>query len=240
MVNALIPRRLEYAVNEVCKQVVAKAQNVSWQTSDEKSLWHELVACILGSRVQYEQSQAAASYLILNGLLDVEHLKQNSQKFEVDIAYALEQPIFPPITKLGGRKYRYPKLRANYIRRTAEKIYLQDNSIRNILLSCQDEKDARSKIMSIAFGVGPKQASLFLRNIGYAQNLAILDTHILKYMSVVGLLPQLVQNVPSLHKYENIEQILWSYAEKFKVSLAYIDTAIWVVMRTCLKENIII
>lgn len=232
--------RLEYAVGKVCAQVVVNTQSIDWRTCDEKTLWHELVSCILGSQVQHEHSQAATTYLISHRLLDIETFKQNTQKFEKNITGALEQSIFPPITKTGGRKYRYPKLRANHIRRTAEQIYLSNNSIKNVLLSCNNEKDARLKIVSFAVGVGPKQASLFLRNIGYAKNLAILDSHILKYMSLVGLLPQLARSISSLNKYEAIERMLYSYSEKFKTSLAYIDTAIWVVMRTCWKENIII
>jgi N-glycosylase/DNA lyase len=240
MTTNVISGRLEYAVEKVCAQVVVNSKKMSWHACDDGVLWHELVSCILGSQVQYEHSKAASAYLASQKLLDIEKLKIGAEKFEQDITKALEQPIFPPMTNKGGRKYRYPKLRANHIRRTAEQIYMSNNSIKDILLSCNSEKIARAKIVSFAVGIGPKQASLFLRNIGYARNLAILDSHILKYMSLVGLLPQLMRSVPTLNKYETIEQILYSYSEKFTTSLAYIDTAIWVVMRTCWKEGILI
>jgi len=58
-------------------------------------------------------------------------------------------------------------------------------------------------------------------------------------MLIVGLLPTDSQNVSSLQKYEAIEKSLCSYSEKFQASLAYIDTAIWVVMRTCWKEGLL-
>jgi len=239
MVVNNLTERLEYAVEKVCAQVTASIESQNWQTRYEHMLWHELVACILGSQVQYEHSKTATDYLILNSLLDVSRCKQNAQEFENKISQALERPIFPPICNNGGRKYRYPKIRASHIRRTAEQIYLSNNSVKNILYSCKNEKDARLKIISYSVGIGPKQASLFLRNIGYAKNLAILDSHILKYMSLVGLLPQLIRSVYSLNKYETIEQVLRSYSKKFRTHLAYIDTAIWVVMRTCWKENLI-
>ena len=235
-----ISNRLEYAVEKVCAQVVINSKEKNWYACDDQILWHELVSCILGSQVQYEHSKAASAYLASQKLLDIEKLKMGAEKFEQDITKALEQPIFPPMTNSGGRKYRYPKLRANHIRRTAEQIYTSNNSIKNILSGCGTEKMARAQIVSFAVGVGPKQASLFLRNIGYARNLAILDSHILRYMSLVGLLPQLMQSVPTLAKYETIEQKLHSYSERFKTSLAYIDTAIWVVMRTCGKEGVLI
>lgn len=241
MTNMSTVKRLEYAVNEVCKEVTNGVKAIDWRTCDEQFLWHELVACILGSQVQHEHSQAAVGHLIANGLLNIEYLKNGNQMiFEKNISNALEQPIFPSLNKLGSRKYRYPHSKANQIRRTAEQIYLSGNSITKILKGCNDEKDARSKVVSFVVGVGPKQASLFLRNIGYARNLAILDTHILRYMSIVGLLPDLIQSISSLNKYETIEQLLGSYSEKFQVNMAHIDIAIWVVMRTCWKENLII
>jgi len=240
MTTNVISDRLEYAVEKVCAQVVVNSKKMNWRACDDEVLWHELVSCILGSQVQYEHSKAASAYLVFQRLLDVGKLKIGAEKFEQDITEALEQPIFPPMTDKGGRKYRYPKLRANHIRRTAEQIYMSNNSIKDILLSCNSEKIARAKIVSFAVGIGPKQASLFLRNIGYARNLAILDSHILEYMSLVGLLPQLIQSVPTLNKYETIEQALYSYSGKFKTSMAYIDTAIWVVMRTCWKEGILV
>lgn len=239
MINNSISRCLEYAVGEVCKQVVKNRKSVNWKISDENFLWTELVACILGSQVQYEHSQAATSYLLAQELLNIESLKHDPSKFEKDIADALGQAIFPPFNKIGGRKYRYPKLKANHIRRTAEQIYLSGYTIKDILQSSNDEKDARLMMMSFAVGVGPKQASLFLRNIGFAKNLAILDTHILKYVSVIGLSPQPAKGVSSLHRYEIIEQALRSYSKKFQTNLAHIDTAIWIVMRTCSRENII-
>jgi len=234
-----VSSRLEYAVEKVCAQVVINSKKVNWLTCSEDILWHELVSCILGSQVQYEHSQAASTYLASQGLLGIERLKINAEGFEQDIVNALNQRIFPPMTKKGGRKYRYPKLRANHIRRTAEQIYLSNNSIKGIISACNAEKDARAEIVSFCVGIGPKQASLFLRNIGYAKDLAILDSHILKYMSLVGLLPQLMRSVPTLNKYETIEQTLHSYSERFKTNLAYIDTAIWVVMRTCWKEGVL-
>lgn len=239
MIINITPNSLEHAVSVVCKQIKQKKLSIDWRATEENILWRELVACILGSQVKYEHASAVVNYLDSHGLLDIEKLYRDSILFEYRIMKALDQPIFPPITKLGGRRYRYPKLKANHIRRTGEATYLKGNTIKKILCSSKDERYARQKIISITVGIGPKQASLFLRNTGYANNLAILDKHILKYMSFIGLLPELVQVVTSLRKYENIENILRSYSEKFKEHLAFLDTAIWVVTRTCLRRNVI-
>jgi len=237
--NRIFAERLEYAVGEVCKEIKRRKNIVNWHDMPEEQLWNELVSCILGSQVRHEHSQCIIKYLISEGLLSIKYLIRNGEHFERNIQSALEKPIPSPLTKIGSVKYRYPRTKANYIRRTGDSIYSTNSSIGRILTSCIDERTARTRIMSVAVGIGPKQASLFLRNIGYAENLAILDTHILKYMTVIGLVPQILKTVSYLPKYEDIEGILNNYAIKFEESLAYLDTAIWIVMRSCWKEAIV-
>jgi N-glycosylase/DNA lyase len=237
--NRIFAERLEYAVGEVCKEIKRRKNIVNWKDILEEQLWHELVSCILGSQVRHEHSQCIIKYLISEDLLSIKYLISNGEHFERDIQSALEKPIPFSFTKKGNIKYRYPRTKANYIRRTGESIYSTNSSIRRILTPCIDERIARTRIMSVAVGIGPKQASLFLRNIGYAKNLAILDTHILKYMTVIGLVPKVLKTVSYLPKYESIEGILNNYATKFKESLAFLDTAIWIVMRSCWKEAIV-
>lgn len=239
MINRIFAERLEYAVGEVCKEVKKRKNIANWYDMPEEQLWNELVSCILGSQVRHEHSQCIIKYLISEDLLLIKYLISNGEHFERNIQSALEKPIPSPLTKTGSIKYRYPRTKANYIRRTGESIYLTSSSIRRIITPCVDERIARTRIMSVAVGIGPKQASLFLRNIGYAKNLAILDTHILKYMTVIGLVPKILKTVPYLPKYEDIEGILNNYATKFKESLACLDTAIWIVMRSCWKETIV-
>ena len=239
MINRVFAERLEYAVREVCKEIKKRKNIIDCHDIPEEQLWNELVSCILGSQVQYEHSQCVINYLISEDLLSIKYLLSNGEQFEQNIQSALEKYIPSPLTKTGRIKYRYPRTKANYIRRTGESIYSTSSSIRSILTSCTNERIARIRIISVAVGIGPKQASLFLRNIGYAENLAILDTHILKYMTVIGLVPQILKTVSYLPKYEDIEGILNNYATKFKESLACLDTAIWIVMRSCWKEAIV-
>jgi N-glycosylase/DNA lyase len=229
VINRIFAERLEYAVGEVCKEIKRRKNIVNWNNMPEEQLWNELVSCILGSQVRHEHLQCIIKHLISENLLSIKYLINNGEHFERNIQTALEKPIPSLSTKTGSIK----------IRRTGESIYLTSSSIRRIITPCVDERIARTRIMSVAVGIGPKQASLFLRNIGYANNLAILDTHILKYMTVIGLVPKILKTVSYLPKYEDIEGILNNYATKFKESLACLDTAIWIVMRSCWKETIV-
>jgi N-glycosylase/DNA lyase len=209
-----------------------------WTRIDEQSLWRELVACILGSQVPFELAQAAVSRLSARGLLNVEDCLRDGEQFQLRIVEALLDPIHIPEMRSGNcRRYRYPHLRGSHIRRTAESIYQVGESIGNLLNVSTDSYDARMRIMSATIGVGPKQSSLFLRNIGYADDLAILDTHVLRYVSLLQLLPTAItaRNL-GLTTYEKIERALRAYGKTKGLSLSRLDTAIWVVMRVFRRE----
>ena len=237
MAKLEISDKLEPAVLNVSERLSTIKPRLNWVQRTEHSLWHELIACMLGSMVSFEHAQAAACYLDTMGFLDVANCLSNHQQFELKIIKALSSPIYPPLTQSGdGRKYRYPKLRANHIRRTAESIYQAGESIRNLLYSSRDSRDARVRIMGAAVGIGPKQASLFLRNIAYAEDLAILDRHVLQFMFLLGFFPANTRGMTGLGTYVEVEGKLRTYAERVRVNLSYLDTAIWVVMRVFRKE----
>jgi len=228
--------RLEGAVAKVVECLKHMQNKVLWHNQEERSLWHELVACILGSGVPFEHAKAAAAYLDKSGLIRTS-AQCRYDIFEKHIATALGEPIFPPYTKDGrGRKYRFPRLRANHIRRTAECIYGRGDTIAQLLLGHRDQHSARVHLIERAVGIGPKQASLFLRNVGFSDELAILDVHVLRYMFLVGLLPVCFTTVQCLRRYEAIESRLHAYAHKLDVTVGSLDTAIWVAMRVYQRD----
>ncbi len=237
MVATDMKTRLEHAVFKVYEQALNDESPLTWREIDEHTLWCELVSCILGSQVSFEHAQAAASHLNSTRLLDITNTTQIPKDFEDNIAYALSLPIYPPFDYSGrGSKYRYYRMRANHIRRTAELIYGRGNSLHNILVTLKDPVKTRFKIIATTIGIGPKQASLFLRNIYYTDNLAILDSHVLRYMILHDFIPKIPQAISKLTTYELIESILQRYAKDIQVKLSYLDRAIWVVMRVFQQE----
>ena len=52
------------------------------------------------------------------------------------------------------------------------------------LMMTETEFEARKILSDTCTGIGFKQASLFLREIYFAKNLAILDTHVINYMKI--------------------------------------------------------
>ena len=223
-------RRLNTAVVAVLGALPSPSSEPTWGQRSESALWYELGACILGSRVRYEVSLAAARALRAAGPLASPPPVSELPTFQHRASAVLTEPL----VLRGGRAVRYPfpYARAHQLRRTAEVVYGRGQSIKWLLSSNLDPRSARAVLVDRACGVGPKQASMFLRNIGFTHSLAVIDTHVLRYLSLVGhcCLPTR-SGIGSLRTYESIESRLRRIAEEFGTVPGRLDTAIWVVMR---------
>jgi len=73
-------------------------------------------------------------------------------------------------------------------------------------------------------GIGYKEASHFLRNIGFT-NLAIVDFHILNLLARHGLIEK--PKTLTRKKYLEIEEVLRAIAEKLDLNLAELDLYLW-------------
>jgi N-glycosylase/DNA lyase len=127
------------------------------------------------------------------------------------------------IEKLRYLGYRYPRLRSKYIVE-ARKYY---GKLCEVLGSFEDGKEARKWLVKNIKGFGYKEASHFLRNLGFS-DVAIIDRHVLKFLEKKKLL-----EVPkNLHKnrYLNYERLLFAIAKKLKLSLGELDLYIWYIM----------
>jgi N-glycosylase/DNA lyase len=228
--------QLEEAVKATCDRIEEKhIPNIKWTNFTEDNLWHELVSCILGSRVQYELAKACTTQLIHKGLTNPKNIEKHPKKAAEDIASELSS--FTPFSNFNTR-YPFPKSKAEYIVHTGSSIYGKNNdSLQNILKKSTSEHEAREILVKKAKGIGYKQASLFLRNIGYANNLAILDVHVINFMYRIGLVDARTLNISYKKNYFKTENKMQDYAKSIKRKISKLDMAIWVVMRTIKKEG---
>lgn len=124
------------------------------------------------------------------------------------------------LKKLG---YRFFNKRAEYI----VEARAHERGLKKTIqkLAKKDTRNAREWLVENVKGIGYKEASHFLRNVGY-RNVAILDRHILRTMHEQGIIP----NVPkSLNRvqyltYENMMRLI---AYRFRISLAALDLYLW-------------
>lgn len=74
-------------------------------------------------------------------------------------------------------------------------------------------------------GMGMKEASHFLRNIGY-RNLAILDRHILKNLVKYGAIEDMPKTLTP-KRYEELEERFRSFADRIGIPMDELDLLFW-------------
>ena len=222
------------AIREIYLALEGKLHRAaSWTSMTEDALWRELVACILGSRVRFEVAHAAVERMAMRQLFSEYRTSSGYQQYEKDVMQALTNE------GVQGKFSRHPfyRVRANQIRLAAERFYGGRNTLRSFLEHSGDIRDTRRRLILEVSGLGPKQASLFLRNIGYSENIAVLDIHVLTYMRWVGLIEAPLKAVMTLRNYEKLEEVFIEHAYSFGYIPDCFDLAVWVVVKVVKKEQ---
>lgn len=116
--------------------------------------------------------------------------------------------------------YRFPNIRAKYILEARD--YLSE--LENKLSSDIHESDLRDWIVKVVKGLGYKEASHFLRNIGY-RNIAIIDFHIIDLLVKFKIIEK--PKTLTKSKYLEIETILKELGDKLHLDLGKLDLYLW-------------
>lgn len=98
------------------------------------------------------------------------------------------------------------------------------NTINEVLGKFEDELQMREWIVENLKGLGMKEASHFLRNIGYF-DVAIIDKHIINILVYEKLIER--PKILSMKKYLEIEEILRELGSKVNLSLGELDLYLW-------------
>lgn len=122
--------------------------------------------------------------------------------------------------KLKSLGHRFPNKRAEYILEARK----HKNSLRKIIQSSKDEFQLREWFAKNVKGLGFKEASHFLRNIGY-ENLAIIDFHIIDLLVKYKIIKKPKALTPK--KYIKIEKTLAEIAQKSNLTQAELDLYLW-------------
>ena len=116
--------------------------------------------------------------------------------------------------------YRFPNIRSKYI---TEAIDFKEE-LENIIKSREQETDIRDWLVKNIKGLGYKEASHFLRNIGY-KNYAIVDFHIVDLLVKYNLIKK--PKTMTKRKYLEIEGILQDLGVEVALNLAELDLYLW-------------
>lgn len=225
MIATHTPDRIRYAVGVVGTEIGRQLSADADEAWTDARLWTELACCVLSSQVPYPTAQAAALRLESSGLLLGEPCCQ------VTLERAFGDLLRLPLDIDGAvRRYRFPDSRARQLAATVLEVRRQGGGLRNLLDGFSDVETARTWFVTHAPGLGPKQASMFLRNVGVSYDLAILDRHVINYMMMVGLTADPTP-VRRMADYRRDENILRNHAADFGLPVGLLDWAVWIVMR---------
>lgn len=116
--------------------------------------------------------------------------------------------------------YRFPNVRSKFIIEARNKI----SQLENVIKDANDGINVREWIVKNIKGIGYKEASHFLRNIGY-NDFAIIDFHIIDLLVNYEVIQK--PKTITKSKYLEIEESLKNIGEKLKLNLAELDLYLW-------------
>lgn len=226
-------------IDAVCSDIKEQGiDSLDWRLLAEDELLYEAAICIFGSQMQFELAVATADRLRDRGMMLSKNLADMAD-YESLILDALNQPLL-----LTGKDGSLRRVRARFRNRlasllatTVAEIHGKGSSLRGILFAAEGAKDARKALMLSVWGFGPKQASLFLRRVGYCADLAVLDVHVLDYLQLARGLRVAPNRLGRLSCYEEIEDTFREVASRFGHSLGCVDLATWLTMRVAKRET---
>lgn len=225
-------------IDAMCSEIKAQGGSaLDWRLLTEDEMLYEAAICIFGSQMQFEMAVATADRLRDRDLLLSKGIA-NTSYYAERILETLSQPLFVP-GKNGVARSVMPRFRnrlASLLATTVAEIYGKGLSLRRLLLAADSAKDARKALMLNVWGFGPKQASLFLRRVGYCTDLAVLDVHVLDYLHLTRGVRIAPSRLGRLSCYEEIEETFREIASRFGYSLGCVDLATWLTMRVAKRE----
>ncbi|MDD1751662.1 MAG: N-glycosylase/DNA lyase [Methanotrichaceae archaeon] len=186
-------------------QIVARLEEfgILWEKGSDEDLFRELVFCLLTpqsrAKICWKAVQRLERKCMLNGT------EPDSVQEE-----------------LTG--VRFSQKKSEYIC-LASKMF-SNNSLRSTLSSFSTSSVAREWLVLNIKGLGYKEASHFLRNVGLGKELAILDRHILKNLCLFGVI-EIVPSSLNKKTYMKIEQKTKEFANRINIPMAHLDLLLW-------------
>lgn len=171
----------------------------------DEDIFSELCFCILTAQSKAVNCDKAIRRLRKRGLL----FKGNKSQIRA---------------KLKG--VRFPNNKASYI--VATRKFLQSSNKLKIKnkIDADDVFKTRDWLVKNIKGLGYKEASHFLRNIGLGQNIAILDRHILQDLKKYRVIEGIPKSM-SKKRYIEIEDKFRNFSYKVNIPMQELDLLFW-------------
>ena len=189
----------------------------------EKAAWRELCFCLISPLTRFETVKKCISRLERQGILD--RLSSTSEIVRVE---ELERVL---ASQLGA--CRFPRQKARRLIAASAFFYgtPMRRGVLRFLEQFPDSLEARAALVGRVPGLGMKEASHFLRNIGRGNRVAVLDVHLRRFLTEMGVVDSRVAASGSPASYSRMEREFTSLAFNSGLDPAALDLAIWEFMR---------
>ncbi|MDD5418105.1 MAG: N-glycosylase/DNA lyase [Candidatus Nanoarchaeia archaeon] len=193
---------LEKTVNELkqceIRSVIDKRIHEFKQSRSDNEIFKELCFCLMTANFNAERSINIQNQ-IGNGFLDMN-----------------EENLSLTLKDLG---HRFPNMRAKFIILAREN---KDNLAK--IIKTKSENEIREWLVKNIKGLGYKEASHFMRNIGF-ENVAIIDFHIIDILVKNNLIKK--PKTMTKKVYLETENVLKNLGEKLNLNMAELDLYLW-------------
>ncbi len=193
----LLNKIQEIKKSEIKKRVDSRIKQFEKIGKNPEKIFQELCFCILTANYN-----AKGAIKIQDKINDFSSLSQET--------------LSKKLKELG---HRFPNKRSEYI-------CLASRQKKELLkaLDSLDSKELRKWLVDNIKGLGYKESSHFLRNIGY-KNLAIIDFHIVDLLVSHNLIEK--PKTLTKKKYLEIEEKMKRFSDEVGVPLSHLDLVLW-------------
>lgn len=169
----------------------------------DEALFGELAFCLFAIQTAARRSDAAVRDLAASGLLFGGSREEVAARLR--------------------RQVRFHNHKAAYLVAARDRFFGGGDSVRRVVRESPPE--ARAWLVREVDGLGYKEASHFLRNVGRGEGFAILDRHVLKNLRRHGV----VREVPALtpKRYLAVEEKVRAFSRAVRIPMAALDLLFW-------------
>jgi len=200
-------KELLYSYNKIKPNIKNRIREYKsvWENANEKKLFQELAFCLLTPQSKAVNAWATIIKLTENNKLFNGHAKEMSEDMNL---------------------IRFKNNKARYIENSREIFFTNSIGIRKTLAELKLVSEKRNWLYKNIKGYGLKESSHFLRNIGFVEDITILDRHILKNLKKYNVITEIPKSL-SEKKYYEIEDKMKEFSEKISIPLEHLDLVFW-------------
>ena len=196
--------KIHKAIKKEIEKAIKNYKKV-WEGT-EKEIFAEMAFCILTPQSKAKNAWQVITNLVENGLL----YKGKPE----------EIVEFLNIVRFKNNKSRYlVELR---------ELMTIDGKLqpKKILSKLGNTFEKRKWILKNVKGMRLKEANHVLRNLGFGENIAILDRHILRNLKTLNVINEIPKTITE-KKYYEIEEKMQEYSEFSKIKMDELDLVLW-------------